>query len=480
MAEYLKLYKTETDYNRESEKPSIAHIVENVEIRYKSQIKTNVIIYKAASKLPETTSGKNTGLHTNAFSGTSGQLTVTSHTFENGVGTIEFNSDVVSIGQYAFCNCNITDIILPDTVTHISKNSTGGTDGSFYKCDKLRNASMPGVVYIGKYAFNYCNSLTSIVIGNNLTNIDNYAFNNCSGLTSISLPDTVTNIGSAAFQYCYSLTDVTIPSGITKINSSTFRGCRALTNIEIPNSVTTIDGYAFSYCESLKNINIPSSVTNIAVYGFRGCSYLTGITVDANNTVYDSRNDCNAIIETNSNKLIRGCVNTIIPNNVKEIGVFAFDNIEDLTTIAIPNSVTRISSNAFEYCINLTNCNIGSGVTYIGDYVFDTCSGLTSITIPSNVTHIGSRAFYYCKKLTSINIPSGLTELHPGLFMGCNNLSRIISSATTAPRITQSDVFKDVKNNGTLYVPQGSSGYDAWMATTTYYLGYYNWTKVEQ
>lgn len=217
----------------------------------------------------------------------------------------------------------------------------------------------------------------------------------------------------------------------TNIGDRTFYNCSSLTNIIIPNNVTNIGVEAFLDCSNLTSVIIPDSITSIGSFAFNRTG-LTNITVDSNNSTYDSRNNCNAIIKTSTNTLIKGCNNTIIPNTV----------------------------------------------TSIGDAAFNECS-FTNITIPDSVTSIKSGAFQYCENLTSITIPSSVTSIDKAAFLSCDKLANITCLRITAPTI-QSSTFKYVKTNGILTVPSGSTGYDTWMGTGDYYLGKYNWTKVEQ
>lgn len=303
--------------------------------------------------------------------------------------TVTFNGQtysVISIDRYAFSGCGmLTSVTIPNSVTSI-----------------------------GNYAFFECKSLTSVTIPNSVNSIGNGAFRDCKCLTSVTIPNSVTSIGSAAFRSCTNLTTITVDTNNTKYDSR--NNCNAIIETEtntliagcmntiIPNSVTSIGEYAFYYCSGLTNVCIPKSVSTIGNNAFSGCSGLTTITIDADNIKYDSRDNCNAIIETETNTLIDGCMNTAIPNSVTAIGYCAFSGCTGLTSVTIPNSVITIGDYAFLFCKGLTSVTIPNSVITIGDYAFGGCYGLTSITIPNSVTSIGNSSFIDCGVLTSVTL----------------------------------------------------------------------------
>ena len=382
--------------------------------------------------------------------------------------SITIPNSVTSIGSNAFFAChNLTSITIPNGVTKIgegifascaaltsiSVDKKNPIYDSRNHCNAIietktntliagcKNTVIPkSVTSIGEKAFYWCKNLASITIPNSVTSIGSNAFSWCGNFASITIPNSVTKIGEDVFADCDALTSIsvdkknpiydsrdncnaiietntntliagckttTIPNSITSIGNSAFSGCFNLTSITIPNSVTSIGEGAFYYCDKLTSISIPNSVTSIGNNAFADCDALTSISVDKKNPIYDSRDNCNAIIETNTNTLITGCKTTTIPNSITSIGNSAFSGCVNLTSITIPKSVTSIGEKAFYWCKNLASIIIPNSVTSIGEDAFLGCDNLTSITIPISVTTIGHGAFYSCDKLKKIYIPRG-------------------------------------------------------------------------
>ncbi len=252
--------------------------------------------------------------------------------------------------------------------------------------------------------FNSRASITKVVIEDGVTSIGNYAFADCTNLASVNIPNSVTSIGNSAFQSCTSLESITIGNSVTSIGANAFQSCTSLGSVTFADNslLTSIGKNAFIYCSSLASINIPSSVTSIGNYAFYQCTNLASISVEEENTMYDSRNNCNAIIETETNTLILGCKNTVIPNSVTSIGDRAFQECNNLGSASIPNSVMSIGEFAFASCTKLASVTIGNSVTSIGNYAFADCTSLTSVTIGSSVKSIGDYAFNNCTSLASV------------------------------------------------------------------------------
>ncbi len=383
------------------------------------------------------------------------------------------------LGDYAFYGCsNLKSINLPSTLQSIGEAA--------FKSTGLKSIHIPYKVYsISKSAFAACHELNSITVdpantvfdtrnncnaiiksSNNtlivgcanstipssVTSIGEEAFSE-TDITAVSIPSTVTTIGNRAFQHCTQLQSVTLPNSITEIRQSVFYGCTSLLACNIPNSVTRIRSSAFCNCASLKSITIPKSVTNINTNPFRGCSGLITIAVEDGNSVYDSHDNCNAIIESASKTLVAGCSTTMIPEDVKVIGSQAFSGISSLQSIIIPDSVTSINSLAFDHT-GLTDFLIPGSVNSISSSSFRGCSNLSSVIILSGVATIEAQAFQYCPSLSSVYIPETVTTIGYGCFDGCDNLTSVSVANPNPVGITQ--VTFTSRANATLHVPEAS------------------------
>jgi hypothetical protein len=254
-----------------------------------------------------------------------------------------------------------------------------------------------------------------------------------SNIKSVVIVNGVTTIGDGAFMACSNLATVTFDGNSQPVsfNEYAFSGC-GFTSVTIPSNVTSIEDFTFSGCPNLTEVNIGKGVTSIVHHAFNSCPKLTTITVDTENTTYDSRKDCKAIIKTASNTLVLGCKDTTIPNTVTSIGDAAFWKCAGLTSIAIPASVTSIGASAFKECPDLTSVTFatGSQLTSIGVLAFYDCKSLASIEIPASVTSIEDKAFYNCTALTSITIPSSVTIIGVGAFFKCTALTSITIPAS--------------------------------------------------
>lgn len=252
-------------------------------------------------------------------------------------------------------------------VTGIGKEAFTTIDSGYIKDHNLKIVLPNTVENINSDAFYRFNRIKTIIISEGLKSIGSSAFA-YSGIESIAIPNSVETIGSSVFEYCQYLSSVTLSESLKTIPNNSFSECYNLKEIQIPNSVEVIGEYAFSGCD-LNNLTLPQSLKSIGFWAFTSynftslsipknvselssnsfvCSRLKSITVDDENPFFDSRGNCNAIIDTKSNKLIKGCINTVIPNTITAIGPEAFSNCYEMTELPeIPESVVEIGRAAF-------------------------------------------------------------------------------------------------------------------------------------
>ena len=284
----------------------------------------------------------------------------------------------------------------------------------------------------------------------NVNQIGEDAFRQCDDLYSVLIPNSIYRIKQYAFCDSKNLKSVQLSKNLEIIDNSAFNGCMSLDEISLPDKLVGIGSEAFAYCDNLKSLFIPKSVRFIDDGAFSGCFNMTEIKVDKDNIVFDSRYECNAIIETNSNTLITGCVNTVIPLDVVNIGKLAFSGNKNLISITIPQNVTNIETGAFTWS-GLERIEIPNNVIHIGEFAFQSCLQLDSLVIPESVLQIDEVAFSNCKSLSSLTILGDNIRLEKCAFADCKKLKDVFIYGKSKINVGE-DVFEYNSNNNVLHV----------------------------
>lgn len=275
------------------------------------------------------------------------------------ITSVSVPEQIEEIGLTSFFNCaNLTSAIIPNVKTI--------SESAFYGCERLKNIDISNVTSIGQgafeysglrsitvpasttigYAFEHCESLTSVIFEEGRTVIQDYAFNYCKALTSIVFPASLKEVGTSAYSQCTSLSDVSLNSGLQIIGQSAFQGCTSLLSVVLPSSVKTIGNDAFRSCTSLSRLTLNEGVSTVGTQVFDGCTALT--------------------------------------------------------SVSIPSTLKSISKGLFRNCKGLKTLTISEGVTYLGYNAFYNCQSLTSVTIPSTVNMISKGVFWNCTNLSKI------------------------------------------------------------------------------
>lgn len=371
--------------------------------------------------------------------------------YKDKISSARIAEGVTCIGYDAFEDCsNLVSVSIPNSVTRIESSAFSGCSNLksldipnsvtsmgysvFYGCDSLEYEIDNDVKYLSNWAVGVVKSKTSYTIRQGTLGLYE-TFKHAYDVENVLLPEGLISIGSGAFRGCRKLTTITIPQSVTNIGLSAFSDCTNLQSITLPDALESIENGAFGGCTSIKSVVIPKGVREIDHSAFLFCPNLTSIVVSEENTIYDSRENCNAIIRTSTNELVLGNHSSTIPNTVKSIGHAAFYACKDLKAIYIPDSVTYIAHQVFEGCTNLTSIVVAKG-----NPVYDSrenCNaiirtetntlkvGCASTTIPSSVTSIGHGAFYH-SPIKSVVIPKGVTEISGNPFGDCMELTSIV------------------------------------------------------
>lgn len=324
---------------------------------------------------------------------------------------------VTIIGRRAFNGEEWPNTTIPSSVAEIKEYAFAYCTGNSDKKIVIPSS----VSKLGKGVFENNKAVKSIEIEANLNFIPAGTFDGCTNLETVVLPNSITSLGQQCFENCESLKSVNTLPNLKYIRLWAFRGCSSLASFIIPESLIAIGRDAFDGCKGLKSIHIPASLKylGVEIYGgedqseeveieeneefylpFSNCSSLESISVEEGHPFLDSRNSCNAIIHTETNVLLLGCSNTIIPEEVSAIGNYAFYgsgitsiNSNEDDTFVIPATVKTIGGLAFAECMNLKTAQLPEGLEEIGYGAFSYSFNMESVTIPSTVTSIGSCAF---------------------------------------------------------------------------------------
>ena len=369
-------------------------------------------------------------------------------------GTAEIPSTVegkpvTAIGENAFSECSLNEIIIPEGVVYIGRSAFSYSnveivhlpnsldeigEDTFYSCNQLTQITLPdGLEYIGEGAFCNCRKLESVRIPKTVKKIGYYAFDcynyyqeNC-GIKSIevdpenkvyafengvlfdkamtelikypsgkkdksyAVPEGVVTISDRAFNYCPEISSVTLPQSVAYIGSYAFYDCGKLIDIDLPKSVETIGEGAFADCSNLESIVIPDGIISINNATFRNCYRMSSV---------------------------------VLPSGIVEIGDGAFEDCHRLEQISLPGDLIVIGKWAF-YNTGLSQLTLPKGLIAIGDSAFRSCI-ISALKVPDSVDYIGSGAFAECSWLVKAELPDGFSLINSETFLWCERLTEII------------------------------------------------------
>ena len=341
---------------------------------------------------------------------------------------IELNEGVCDIGQWALAWCNLTNMIIPNSVTNMGM-------GVFACCGKLESVTLP---FVGSKRGNSgtSDSLFGYVLGNSSYDggVATKQYYSSSSYSTFYIPSMLrsvvimgeTVLGYGAFYGCSGLTNVTISYGVTDIGIYAFRDCSGLTSIAIPASVTSIGNRAFYGCSGLTSMELPFVGSERGNSGDGGSlfGYIFGIasysgSVAAIQYCTDDPSSC----RTN---YVPASLKTVVITDETVLGHGAFGGCDRLESVALPAGVTAIGDAGFSRCSNMMSITIPGDIMSIGESTFRDCCRLNSIDLPDSVTNIGVNAFYNCSGLAAIIVPASVVRIGDYAFYGCSGLAEVV------------------------------------------------------
>ncbi len=352
------------------------------------------------------------------------------------------------------------DLVIPETVM-----GGGGVwtvseilDDAFRECDITSLVIPNTVTAIGNRAFYHCTSLSgTVVIPNSVNTVGYTAFCRCDRMTEVVLPEKDVTYGNECFMTTGLTGTLELPEGLTVVSNSMFRNNGKLTNIVFSNTVTTILGDAFSSCDKLERVQLPSSVTTIEGNPFNSCEKIESVTVEEGNAVYDSENNC--IINQLTNTVVIGCKNSVIPEGVVAIGPYAFGQCGLTRMLDLPSSVTTIGTHAFMSCNDPGSLVIPETVTNIAPEAF-IYGRFSTVTLPQSMDTIPYRLFGMCQWMGEVTLPESIRYIDRLAFSWCTKLKKIYVYNPIPPVVNAEQAyyhsFDYVPRSATIYVPQGS------------------------
>lgn len=453
-----------------------------------------------------------------------GKPVVSVGSFENqtNITSVYIPDSVNSIADYAFRNCNgLQNFVIPETVDSIG-------EGIFSGCGNLNNLTIPfvgkteqdeipfGVLFgkqafngavkidqqhyengekvyaqyyvpislnfitvnrgnISNYAFSNCENIQSVILGLNVSQIDEWAFYRCSSLEEVELAN-ISIIGDNAFNGLSAIKQIDLPESLIAIGSGAFSGCSGLESIVFLKNLTSIGANAFARCQNLKTIEVPNNVTSIGNGAFSFCSNLTSITLPFVGENADGSGATHfgfifgASTYNDNNKYVPTKLKNVIIENTTSISQYAFYQCNNITNLTLPfvgenadgsgathfGFIFGASSYTGNYSLvpSSLDCVTITGGNKIAEKAFYACTNLTEIIFDKNVelTEIGINAFYACSSLISFEIPRGITELN-SIFALCESLERVTFADGNQVTTIGDGAFAGLKNLTVIEIP---------------------------